>query len=1014
MNKYLSRAFFFSLGALATFFVSGSGEPYGAVNVRESGIASVPKIAPELEPGTMEARLSQQTLSPRFTEEPSEDLVHPDDILFFSCASSLHSQKTQYISTAPSDNDSRLETVNVAGKQIITAKNAYDQAKDNTAEHIDARIRLATWQLLFGELAIGSPEFGQYRNGAWAFEEGTEHLVDIEAFFQANPKIESEIGLDPSRRAVLLRYDLVRTRETAIQNNQKLTWQFQESRVEKLKTLVVTYKKLTELLTNSHVQLLTGDNQASLKSYNEVMRNIISLRQTVNTDREFYLYNSEPDLENAESDFEVVNLTPNPYSDEMLAHLKAMYSLGMLRDNEDISKGIYEETIKMADASLSDKNLNELPEGYDSENLIGLYTLSQATKLDSEKQLAPAPYIRNNLDANLKKSLSITEKVLSLSAERKLESSAIFKSASQTRIDLTSPQYFIDKAKTAIVNGNIEGASQTSWRGLIYHPLPELWQLWVESTLASPNKVGEVKQHLEAARVANAFPNSNFYKLLKAKTLVREAQIAFAFNNQAQQVLPQPIIDKLLVTLNELDSVNKDPGHTLDGFTLTTQIAAMLAWSDDEQLSNQELTNITQAGRRNIAQLRALTVADEYEKLWVTEQLVRANSAAGLLLTKLLPKYHPDGVFYLQTAVDLAATLPYENATNSILGTPLLNIYGNRTLNDDQIDGIEQLRSRNIMARFANAVYIQEFGGAAMAAPYFASAMVEHNKDSQNRGDTINASELSQIADGFDSTIGLKETVTAFKVLSHVKNNEPDSAVRTALSLVGIDYNSSETLVFERIESMIAAVDSPFVLYSLGLAFENKLDSLGIVPSDLHTAMLRIASAAYRNCSSKMEYEIYREKYPFLESLVEQAQVRTGSQSYYAFEQLASTENYNVAARTAKQAIIRFPNYSQGWIAYFRDAFSSASIGDMQKIQGILANLDVLIDQENASVPASVLLYYKALAESQLKQFGAATETLEVGINQSTSSLNTIRALSLSATVKLQEQTGVKNEEQSP
>ena len=318
------------------------------------------------------------------------------------------------------------------------------------------------------------------------------------------------------------------------------------------------------------------------------------------------------------------------------------------------------------------------------------------------------------------------------------------------------------------------------------------------------------------------------------------------------------------------------------------------------------------------------------------------------------------------------------------------------------------------MARFANAVYIQEFGGAAMAAPYFASAMVEHNKDSQNRGDTINASELSQIADGFDSTIGLKETVTAFKVLSHVKNNEPDSAVRTALSLVGIDYNSSETLVFERIESMIAAVDSPFVLYSLGLAFENKLDSLGIVPSDLHTAMLRIASAAYRNCSSKMEYEIYREKYPFLESLVEQAQVRTGSQSYYAFEQLASTENYNVAARTAKQAIIRFPNYSQGWIAYFRDAFSSASIGDMQKIQGILANLDVLIDQENASVPASVLLYYKALAESQLKQFGAATETLEVGINQSTSSLNTIRALSLSATVKLQEQTGVKNEEQSP
>lgn len=136
--------------------------------------------------------------------------------------------------------------------QVVShVKQSRKQYEDEKS--IANEVRLASWLVMFAELASDREDLGLWSRASDAFDEGMGHIAQVQLAISKDPKLEQQLAKEP---ALAMRLDAVGVRKEQIDKRQQLARTQEGERLNQLRGLVLAYRDLTQKMAMSNVSFL--------------------------------------------------------------------------------------------------------------------------------------------------------------------------------------------------------------------------------------------------------------------------------------------------------------------------------------------------------------------------------------------------------------------------------------------------------------------------------------------------------------------------------------------------------------------------------------------------------------------------------------------------------------------------------------------------------------------------------------------------------------------------------------
>jgi hypothetical protein len=329
---------------------------------------------------------------------------------------------------------------------------------------------------------------------------------------------------------------------------------------------------------------------------------------------------------------------------------------------------------------------------------------------------------------------------------------------------------------------------------------------------------------------------------------------------------------------------------------------------------------------------------------------------------------------------------------------------------DSQLAADERSR-RQLMSRFMEAAFTQQFGEADAAASQFAAAVALYN-GSDAPGGSTHAQALLRESDGFEAETALLDSVTSFQIMSEVQAGRTDDALLHALAQICAAPPADLTLLdgprglanagaFDG----AAQLQSPFLAAAVAVAAEAYAAAIPLERADraaARTQTLELARQASRQAASLTAAGRFAERYPHLRALAEAVDRRVTSPDEFlsSSRALAAAGQISAALAATDDGLRRHPGESTLWQELVtlklgliaRGATNDAELRGLLTLLATAGGAGHLADGERA--------YAEGIVYEQLGDAATALARFEAAVAAAADAPARIRAMSKAAALR--------------
>lgn len=877
----------------------------------------------------------------------------------------------------------------------VAAEVAKSQQKWQEEPSLANHVRLATWQILLGEIATDEGE----KSNLWTLavdqiQFGLQSMQAIEEELAASPEEQQRLSNSPE---LAMRFDAARVRQVAIEQREALARDAERERLNQLREIAKNYRTVLTKSAEADLYLRLEDMKQAREANLEVLNGIKAIYAITKSRQDVYLFQDEPQPA-ADSDFAVLNATINPFNLEMIAHVKAVQALATCRlalQQNPIDQQMLNEARSWAMASLDGTAIPgvELPEGHDGNNPIGLYTLAMVSEAQAVEQVRPNPG-----DITLHKEAAqnfASAKELYGKAQSQLEKNAsdqkvlsdLRETIEAKLADLDSSTPFFERANKETLAGQPGVAWEILQDGTIHHRETALWVAMVEAARRAVFQEKVLLAAIQNARDSGLFLDSEpGTQILRMKVVIdavradmSQSQAMSAEQRQARSRQLQTRIEELRTSLESAKtSVLKAEGQAF----LALAIAYSFALGDDNNPSSDSVREAHRYSRDAMAELEAglAMEKDAMKAITIREALIASRLAYGYLAIKILPDYRDDASLAFAAALDEIAKLPFSSGNVELLGSPTISAITSRGDQASAQLALEERRYRELVTRFLESMYTLQFGNPNAAAEQMTLALSQGGTqgNTSNKKGPLDAGEMLGKTDGFDSQVTLQDSVRAFAILADIEAQKHEKAILDSVRLLSPDSKvvAIQSVDTKVLDDCLARIQSPIVGFAFGTALEAYANHLELSDGSQQEKFASRAKLAFDQVKLQLQSRRMSDRYPHLLELVQDAEDRLGSIQGFVEEakQLQQRGDWSGAIRTLNAGLKRHPHSSELWVSYLQAQLEVArrSHGSKESLLKVLKQLEMAYDKKMISA-----YEYESLNASLLEQTNELEKSLD-------------------------------------
>ena len=847
-----------------------------------------------------------------------------------------------------------------AAAQMRTANAAL--AKDTSVEN---RIRALSWTLLVAEMAgaKGGPEL--YTASADAFETGIKQLQALEHLVKTQPAVKAKIDGSPK---LAMRLDTVRVRLTALQRKAALSRTEERRRLDACRQLIRAYRKLTANLAASNAQSLMGDHDSASKQYAEAASRLAELEKIVGQPRMHWIFKDEPRLNNDKNtEADLILAAPDPFSDDMLAHLKAVQALSAYRkavaaDSTIKDADLLAQARKWATESL-DAGKNAA--AADASRVIPVYVLAQAERCLGLQITRKSPLsdkahkdAARHFDAARESFDSIAATVTKADGPF----GGIRSEVARRVAELKSPAPFLANGAKLIARGlNTEGVAEFG-RGLAYHRSLSLLLARAEAASRNPKQLAHAITELQQAAADGLLPADDpLSQLVSAKCVLAQARRRLAggkgkaladADRSALKKSLDGTADKLVAMQKKTasDSVLRS---RLDAYrALARSLSSMLGGKagDPEKAALQLAKSTAESLEIH------LKAAKDGDEVVLREDLVAARIAQGHLAVRALPDYRDTSMLAFTAAMDQQSRLPYAGADTRLLGGVLMESLLKRSDTKSSRLALEERQLRMLMTQFTEGLFPLYWNRPQEASDRMDRALGRLSGSSKKP--SVDLKNVSQFLAASNASTDTLESVVAFSAMSHVAAERSTKSLVVMLNhLAGDDplvtsASLPTQLTKQRLESALGRVESPLVGYAFGLALESAVVQKSGMPAGAIALCRQYARASQHKVQRLLASSPgLRDRYKFVAASNTAAYQRLTSQQPFldAAKRLSQQFRFAEARASIRRGLQLHPGNERLLADLFRLTVDQAAVLDTKTRQAVLSEAMNDITRQNAA-----------------------------------------------------------------
>ena len=872
---------------------------------------------------------------------------------------------------------------------------------------IAQRVQLATWLLLLGEFSAAHPKMSLPTVARSALSAGQEELSRIEAMIDESPELEDEISTDVE---LAIRLDTARVRSVSYHRRDALAHEQEIERLHQLRNAIRSYRNLSETLVKWQLFQEIGDSEQTLEAAKQCLTDLDIVYQTVESKKDFHLFDDEPNVESSD-EFKVVEVLPEPFSRNALSAMKSLQGLAYLPKPDTADPSAVEKqeknAITWAGAALNDTDGPlDVPAGADSNNILAKWIIALVKEANGDKlAMSDDSEIRSLGSKNFVDAKTIIEEIVR--SESLSQDSYFSKKANERLRELTSPEPLLLKARSHRDANEILEARSVLAAAIRRFRTPvlvaESIRLGMRSGIPPDNLQSDLLASIAAGIIEK---DSSVSDLLLSE--IQNYRAAAALTKSDPQDL-QLSVNELADTIDRLDEWCEEdslPPLQLASMRANFALAFAQKWAlspeDDTPPSKPEIAKAYRHAKDAefwlVSNLRDIDGGDSEEVLVKRGALVSSRLAIGHLASLHLDAWQDDSRVSFLAAVDEASRVTDSTLVLPLLSKPLLKtVFDYPSTGEKTLAAAERQRRKTITlcleALFTSELGSPEAGATAMENVVSALAASNENSKASNK----NLDNLSASLDGFDMNLFLPQTIRSFGVLTDIRAGKIEQALNRALSLsldTRKEHNLQE-LTPEIIQRRITSTQSPLVAFTLAKAIESYLEHLPLKSSIDYGLFLKDSSLkCYQRSSDLLNTARLQARFPHLITLIKHSKSRleTPTDAINASQIAIDQQHYETALRIASTALHFHRKSSRLWRIYFT-AKQSASSND--ESNSFIEELD-LVFKKGLLEPFEYYMLRGSTMQNKL-EFEIAEESYRLAVAAAEEPTQKIEALSMLA-----------------
>ena len=914
----------------------------------------------------------------------------------------LADKKSVFRLTAAGPNDDPVGTVLGIVEKLNKIRKTIPEEQT-----IAQRVQLATWLLLLGEFSAAHPEMALPTVARSAISAGQEEMSHIEAMIDESPELEDEISADVE---LAIRLDTARVRSISYQRRDALAHEQEIERLHQLRNAIRSYRNLSETLVQWQLFQEIGDSKQTLEAAKQCLADLDMVYQTVESKKDFHLFDDEPNIVNS-NEFTVVEVLPEPFSRNALSAMKSLQGLAYLPKSDTADASVVEQreknAITWAGAALNDTDGPlDVPVGADSNNILAKWILALVKEANGDKlAMSDDSEIRSLASKSFVDAKTLLEEIVR--SESLPQDSYFSKKANERLRELTSPEPLLLKARSHRDANEILEARSVLAAAIRRFRTPvlvaESIRLGIRSGIPPDNLQSELMVSIAAG-------------IIEKDSSVSDLLLSEIQNYRAASVLTKSDPQDLHLSVNELaDTIDRLDKWCAEDTLLPLQLASMranfaLAFAQKWALSSEDDTppskpDIAKAYRHAkdaefwlVSNLSEIDGWDSEELLVNRGALVSSRLATGHLASLHLDDWQDDSRVSFLAAVDEASRVSDSTLVLPLLSKPLLKTVFDYPSTGERTLAEAERQRRKTITLCLEALFTSELGSPEAGATAMEKVVSElASSDRKSKETDKSLDNLSASLDGLDTNLFLPQTIRSFGVLTDIRAGKIEQALNKALSLSSDthrEYNLQK-LKPDIIQTRITSTQSPLVAFTLGKAIESFLEHMPLKSSIDYGLLLKDSSLkCYQRSSDLLNTDRLQARFPHLITLIKHSKSRleTPTDAISASQIAIDQQHYETALKIASTALHFHRKSSKLWRIYFTAKQSASSTDESNSF---IAELD-LVFQKNLLKPFEFYVLRGSTMQNKF-EFEIAEENYRLAIAAAKNPTQKIEALSLFA-----------------
>jgi hypothetical protein len=821
----------------------------------------------------------------------------------------------------------------------------------NTDSSIENRIRVATWQVLLGEVASErGADASLWSLASDQFAQGLADLHEIEKEISTSPDLKQRVSETP---LIAMRLDAANVRRGAIEQREQLARNEERQRLNQLRTIAKSYRDLLAKMAEADFYYRLEDFTSVRRANLEVLEGIRKIYDVAGSRKDYYLLDDEPLLD-ASPDLVLTKTVALPLNIDFVAQVKALQAFAICRlalVGDKVNRELLNESVSWANASLTGSKVDNqtLPEGHAAENAIGNFVLGLASEslgventrtnpASADVHREAAPFF---LEAGKRYQLALTA-----ISEKYADSVALGKLTSEMnqRMDsLKNLPSVLLSAETQTIAGRPQAAWSTLQAATYRHHDSKLWLAMLDAGRRGTVRSADLQQASLDAERSELIPETD----CRSQTVLMKLATDAIWNEMGKNGIAkltierrkqlQQLLEKRSSLLRKSLALEKDDVVLAEGqafLSLAIVYETMLSASVEK--SHDSLREVHRLSRDAMTTLESAInkVNNQSDIISYREALIASRLAYGHLSIRVLPDYRDDGLLAFAAALDEMGKLPFRQSDLAILGSPMLNTLATRSGESGTKLALEERQYRELVTRFLEGMFTLKFGDANIAADQMATALKLGQKRVGDSGEIglIDAGDRLMQTDGFDDQVTLQDSVKSFKAIADIEAGRPELALVECIRLIipSASIAKADDLHQFEIDSAIDNVQSPLVGYALASALERYAITQQTKQPTRQEMLLKSASNAFAKLAQQLRTLRMQDRYPNLVALVNEANGRLESPDIYKNEavKLRNRGDFDGSISKLESGIERHPNSEALWSLLLESQLEQVLRGD--------------------------------------------------------------------------------------